>query len=371
MNPIPPTWKTWNYDSVFELSSGETLPGFHLAYESWGELAEGGGNVVLVLHALSGLSRVVSREGEEEKGWWEDLFVPEAPLGYDRHLVICPNLLGGCYGSTGPISVHPETAQPYSADFPQLVLGDLIESIRLFLRGIGLGPDKTGPIQLIGGSMGGMIAMEWAAKYPAEVQRAISLGAPGRSFPQTIALRHVQRQAIMDDPNWNEGRYSPANPPQKGLSLARQIGMITYRSDEEFTQRFQRDVKDPDLHFSRGSYQVQSYLSYQGQKFVGRFDANTYLNYSRAMDLHDLTGDCESYEEGVLRIESPLELISFSSDILCPPYQVEEVRKILYEAGRPVRHTCIESIHGHDAFLIETEKINVALRDGLEYFKRK
>ncbi|MBI4585903.1 MAG: homoserine O-acetyltransferase [Planctomycetes bacterium] len=370
MDPIKPHWKIEPFYKPFPLELGGLLPEAQVAYETWGELDAGRRNAVVVLHALSGSSHAATRPHDEKPGWWEQLFAPGKSLGYDRHFIVCANLLGGCYGTTGPRSLDPRTKQPYRLRFPTITIGDMVQGVRLLLRGLDLAPETTGPLTLIGGSMGGMLVLEWAARFPSEVGWGIALCTPGRSFPQMIAFRSVQRTAIMNDPDWQNGNYEDSRPPVKGLALARMIGMITYRSDAEFWERFHREVFDSRPHFTEGSYQVQSYLKYQGEKFVKRFDANTYLYFSRAMDLYDLTGPCASFEDGVRRLESPITLVSFSTDLLCPTYQTEEVYRLLAAAGRPVHYEVIPTPHGHDAFLIEIDALDRLLARGRPAEKR-
>ncbi len=358
----PATWKTWTSRDEFPLTLGGSLPGITLAYETWGELNAKGDNAVVVLHALSGSSHVRSSAEHPTPGWWEKFLDGSGTIRPDRHFIICANLLGGCYGSTGPLSIDPRTGRRHMTLFPPIAIDDMVNGFRLLLRFLGV---ERG-ITVIGGSMGGMLVLDWAARFPAEVRQAIVLAAPGKSYAQTIALRSVQREAILSDPDWQEGWYDEVRRPVRGLALARKIGIITYRSDREFRERFGRQVLDPRPHFLQGKFQVQSYLDHQGEKFVERFDPNTYLYYSRAMDLYDLGQGFASLEEGIRRIEARCLFFAFDTDILCPVYQVEELHHALAGAGRDSRFCLVSTPHGHDAFLIELDALNRELEKFLE-----
>ncbi len=349
--------KKWRSQEDFSLESGETLPGLEIAYETWGRLSPEGDNVVVILHALSGSSHAFSSEENPEPGWWEGLWDEGAPLRSGKYHIICANSIGGCYGTTGPSSINPDTGAPYAADFPQVTLRDMIEAQRLFLAGLGI--DK--PVTLLGGSMGGMLILHWMCEHPEEVGRAICLATPPRSEGFTIALRSIQRDAILSDPRYRQGRYSEEEFPEDGLSLARKIGMITYRSPAEFNQRFGRDVKDPRNHFSEGLYEVQSYLDHQGKKFVARFDPNTYLYFSRAMDLFDISDGHDSVAAPFSSCPAKVLLLAINSDFLVPPAHMSELHEALAEAGVDVSLHVMDSIHGHDAFLLEADQINAHL----------
>jgi homoserine O-acetyltransferase len=353
MEPLPKTWKSWTLKEEFPLKLGGSLSEVTLAYETWGALNAGRDNAVVVLHALSGSSHARSSPEHAQSGWWEKLLTDQGPIRPDKHFIICANLLGGCYGSTGPTSLDPRSGRRFMSLFPPIALDDMVNSYRLLVRELGAERGLT----LIGGSMGGMLVLDWAARFPLEVDQAVVLAAPGKSYPQTIAFRSVQREAILCDPDWQNGWYEERRPPLKGLALARKIGIITYRSDREFQERFGREVLDPRPHFREGRFQVQSYLDHQGEKWARRFDANTYLYYSRAMDLFDL-GEGGSLAEGLRRIRSRALFLAFDSDFLCPRYQMEELHQALAEAGRDSRFVLIPSIYGHDAFLIEIEAIH-------------
>ncbi len=349
----------WKYDQPFRFQSGETIPGFEIAYESRGVLSDARDNVVIVLHALSGSSHAFASKLNSEPGWWELLLEDGSPIDPQRHHVLCCNLLGGCYGSTGPSSPNPETSKPWGVEFPPITMRDIIESHRLFLQGIGI----ESPVTLIGGSMGGMLSLEWSVRYPEEVRQSIALCAPATSYAQTIALRSVQRDAILSDPDWNGGDYYDGPGPTRGLALARKIGMITYRSRPEFDSRFGRDQRDARPHFLAGQFEVQSYLGHQGNKFVERFDPNTYLYFSRGMDLYDLGADFGSLEAALDRVSARTLLIAVSTDGLVPLEDMRMVHRGLENAGKSSQFAILDSIHGHDAFLIESQQIQRHLRE--------
>lgn len=348
----------WTQEAPFHLEGGASLPRLRIAYELWGEAAPAEAGTVVILHALSGSSHAASSPDCPEPGWWERLIEEGSPISQRTHRIICANLLGSCYGTTGPASVDPGTGRRYGARFPAITTGDMIEAYRALLLHLGLGSKLT----LIGGSLGGMLALEWAVRHPAEVRSAISIVAPGWSAAQAIAFRSVQRDAILNDPDWNGGDCYEGRFPMRGLSLARKIGMIVYRSAAEFEQRFHRAERTRGLHFLEGKYEVQSYLDHQGQKFCGRFDPNTYLYFSRAMDLYDLARGHASLDEALRRIEARVLLLSVDSDVLVPSREVETLQRALEQAGAASQHEVIESSHGHDAFLIEIDQLHEHLR---------
>lgn len=349
---------TWKSKGEFHLEHGGILPEIQIAYETWGKLSPRRDNVVVILHALSGSGHAFSSAQNPTPGWWEVFLTEQSPIHPRDHFIICANLLGGCYGSTGPSSIDPRTGKKFRMSFPQITLNDMVQSQRLLLEDLGI--DR--PVTLIGGSMGGMIILEWAVKCPQDVGRAIVLASPARSYPQTIALRAVQREAILNDPLWNGGDYDDDHFPERGLALARKIGVITYRSHLEFQTRFGRDVRDPRPHFLEGFFEIQSYLNHQGEKFVARFDPNTYLYFSRAMDLFDVSEGYSSLVKALARIEARTLLVAIDSDFLCPPHEVSEVFEAMKEAGRQVRLETIHTVHGHDAFLLEIEQIHALLK---------
>lgn len=347
--------KVFRTSQGLDLQRGGRLAGFELAYETWGRLSPAADNALLLCCGLSASSHAAATAENPEPGWWESMIGPGRAIDTDRYFVICSNVLGGCFGSTGPASPNPATGRPWATDFPQITIWDMVEAQRRLLDALGI----TVVEAVIGASMGGMQAMALAAAHPQAVRRMIAISAPGRSYPLSISLRFVQRQAVIRDPAWKGGRYYPGPGPRSGLHLARQIGTITYRSGPEWDRRFARERRtsatiseDPFAV----DYEVESYLVHQGDRFVQRFDANAYLYLSKAMDDFDLGDRCPSYEDGVARIVCPCLLIGVTTDLLFPIGQQEEVARILREWGRECRFVRLDSVYGHDAFLLETER---------------
>lgn len=335
----------------FRLHHGGVLPRYDLAYETWGELSAARDNALLLCTGLSASSHACSHEQDLTEGWWEQMIGPGAPIDTDRWFVICSNVLGGCFGSTGPASRNPETNEPYAVDFPVVSIWDFARSQAALLDSLGVDVLDTA----LGASMGGMQAMAFAALFPQRARRMIAISAPGRAYPLSISLRFVQRQALMRDPEWHGGYYAPRAGPRSGFQLARQIGTISYRSGPEWDRRFARERVRKEIVFD-ANFEVESYLVHQGERFVDRFDANSYLYLSKAMDLFDLGEGCSSYDEGVSRIRARSMLMGVTTDLLFPIHQQEEVARVLRDWGRECRFVRFDSVYGHDAFLIEIER---------------
>lgn len=351
----------------FLLESGLSLGPITVAYETYGELNAQGTNAVLIVHALTGDAHAAGKYHFQEKssGWWDPSIGPGRPFDTNKYFVICSNVLGGCTGTTGPSSVNPKTGQPYAMEFPLITIRDMVAVQKKFLDYLGISRLVT----VAGGSMGGMQVLEWAVMYPDFMDSIITIAAPGRLSPQGIAFNEVAREAIMLDPCWNQGNYydSPQKPAC-GLKIARMLGTITYKSDQSMNQRFGRNLADEhkrELELS-DKFAVESYLQYQGQKLVQRFDANSYLYLTKAMDLHDLGRNRSSYEEALAAIKARVLSVGISSDFLFPAYQQKEIVKILQAHNRRGCYREINSPHGHDAFLIEFQKLNKIMKDFLE-----
>jgi homoserine O-acetyltransferase/O-succinyltransferase len=342
------------------LESGVRLAPVEVEYETHGTLNAGGDNAILVCHALTGSAHVAGYESDDPAslGWWDPMIGPGRPLDTDRYFVVCSNFLGGCYGTTGPTSMNPATGKPYGIDFPAVSVRDLVAVQHLLLQRLGVRRLVT----VIGGSLGGMQVLEWGAMFPGEVASIIPIATAAQHSPWCIALNEIARQAIMNDPGWQDGAYRPDNQPERGLSLARQIAMISYRSGVSFMDRFHRDpASSPsgvELHNHLGVlFQVESYLRYQGLKLVRRFDANTYLSITRTMDGHDIARGRGPLEDALIGITMPALCVGIDSDIL---YPVEEQKKIADGLPRGVYFE-ITSPHGHDAFLMEYGQLGAAV----------
>ncbi|MDA8236046.1 MAG: homoserine O-acetyltransferase [Clostridia bacterium] len=342
----------------FILTSGERLGPIDVAYETYGQLNGSGDNAILICHALTGSAHAAGGYSEtfKSEGWWDSLIGPGKPFDTNRYFIVCSNILGGCYGTTGPASINPAIGQPYGMSFPVVTVRDMVRVQRQLLRYLGVKRLVT----VAGGSMGGMQAIEWAVTYPDFMDGVICLAAAGRLYPQAIAFNEVGRRAIMLDPKWNCGNYYPGQGPVDGLALARMIGTITYKSDESMNKRFGRKLCSDDeecLFKFDEKFQVEDYLHYHGGALVKRFDANSYLYLTKAMDLHDISLGYNSYEEALSSIKASMLVVGISSDILFPTYQQKEIVDIMQKHNLEAHYYEIDSPHGHDGFLIEFDKI--------------
>ncbi|KAA6465503.1 homoserine O-acetyltransferase [Acidobacteria bacterium AB60] len=355
---IVPPKPTYEGDFVLEehllLECGRTLAGVTLHYAVYGRLNAARDNAVLVCHALSGSALV----GE----WWPEVFRPGALLRLDQDFVICVNLLGSCYGSTGPGSVNPETGEPYGADFPLISIRDNVRAQAQLLDSLGVRRLRL----VVGGSMGGMQALEWTVLYPERVERGVIIGvAPLGAMG--LALNHLQRAAIQRDPEWRGGNYLPQKPPRQGLSLARQIAMLSYKSGGLFEERFARNpnrngedpwgLDDCGGGLIGGRFDIAGYLDEQGKRFVDRFDANAYLAILRTMDTWDPLRGHVSPEDVFGKIKAHLTFVGISSDWLFPPESVRAFAEMLRVAGVQADYREMTSDHGHDAFLAEQAEL--------------
>jgi homoserine O-acetyltransferase len=347
----------------FALEEGGILPEVVVAYETWGRLAPDASNAVLVCHALTGDAHVAgpSGPGQPTQGWWDALVGPGKALDTEQFFVVCANVLGGCQGTTGPASTDPATGRPYGADFPVVTIRDIVRAQRHLAAHLGVERWLT----VVGGSMGGMTVLEWGVMFPQQVRSLISIASTAAASAQQIAWSAVGRLAIANDPNWRNGDYYDAEPghgPHAGLALARQIAQIHYRSEPVFAERFDRQTTQPIDRFGLWDrFEVESYLSYHGEKLVRRFDANTYLVLNRAMDLHDVGRGRKGVEAALSRVVVPVATMAITSDALYPPYQQERLRDVLGAQGTCVDHTVIESPQGHDGFLLEFDQVGAAI----------
>ena len=339
------------------LESGRSLGPITLAYETYGRLDAARDNALLVVHALSGDAHVAGYHSPDDKqpGWWDVVVGPGKPLDTNRYFVICSNVIGGCQGSTGPSSINPRTGEPYGLTFPLVTIRDMVNAQKALVDHLGIETLYA----VVGGSMGGMQVLEWAVSYPERVRLALPLATTARLSPQAIAFDEVGRQAIMSDPDWRGGNYYARSLPVHGLSLARMIGHITYLSDASMHQKFGRRLQDKAEYGYdfMTDFEVESYLRYKGDSFVKRFDANSYLYISKAMDYFDLVREAGSLRAALAGVQSKFLVVSFSSDWLFPPYQSREIVKALRQNQAEVIYTEIASDYGHDAFLLEAEQL--------------
>ncbi|WP_168016332.1 homoserine O-succinyltransferase MetX [Halomonas salinarum] len=346
------TPQTAHFDDPLALACGKTLPSYSLVYETYGTLNAEGTNAVLICHALSGHHHAAGRHHADERkpGWWDAHIGPGKSIDTNRFFVVSLNNLGGCHGSTGPLSINPETGRPWGPDFPMMTVSDWVHSqARLADR---LGIDCFAAV--IGGSLGGMQVMQWALSYPERIAHAGVIAATPRLSAQNIAFNEVARQAIRSDPDFHDGWYGEHNTlPRRGLKLARMIGHITYLSETAMGSKFGRDLRQ-DLGFGYDvEFQVESYLRYQGDTFSESFDANTYLLMTKALDYFDPAaphgGDLAA---ALAPAKCPFLVVSFSTDWRFPPWRSRELVDALVRADKPVSYANIDSPHGHDAFLL-------------------
>lgn len=335
------------------LQNGKILSGAMLVYETFGTLNSTKDNVILVCHALTGDSHAGGTVGNP--GWWDGLIGPGKALDTNRFFIICSNVLGGCSGSTGPASDNPQTGRPYGMRFPTVTIRDMVRAQHHLVTSLGI--ERL--YSVIGGSMGGMQVFEWAVSYPEMMETYIPLATCGRFSAMGISFNNVMRQAIYNDPDWCGGDYYGRTFPEKGLNLARRLGMITYRSFELYEERFGLSMVPSEDPFAMDSeFQVERYLSYQGSKLVQRFDANSYLYLLKSMDLHDVSRGRGNYSAVLERIQAKGLMVGIDSDFLFPASELSDTAQLLKAKGKDVVYHEMRSAHGHDAFLIEFEIMN-------------
>lgn len=348
------------------LDCGKTLKAVNIRYETAGTLLPDRSNAVLITHALSGDAHVCGRHSPEDPkpGWWDEMIGPGKAIDTDRYFVICSNVLGSCAGSTGPRSVNPETGNPYNLDFPVITIRDMVRAQRYLIDYLGI--EKL--LSVVGGSMGGMQAMEWAINYPDRLDSAVPIATTSQLSPQSIAFDWVGREAIKYDPNWNNGNYSADHVPDRGLAAARMLAHITYLSDESMSLKFGRELQDTDSYsfdFHR-DFAVESYLEHQGRRFVERFDANSYFYITRAMDYFDLAARAGGdLARAFASAKAAFLVVSFSSDWLFPTAESRKIVNALLKNRLNVSFCEIKSAYGHDAFLLEADVLGPMLRDFL------
>ena len=336
---ISPATQYLRLTKPLALENGDVLEDIVVAYQTWGDRANAARRTVLVCHALTGSADV--------DAWWPGLIGEGCAFDPAEDFVICANILGSCYGTTGPVNLKPGSSERYRADFPKISVRDMVDAQRVLLDELGIERIDlvTGP------SLGGMQALEWATMYPERVGSIVPIGVGGRHSAWCIGVSEAQRAAIAADPNWKDGYYTDDAPPERGLSAARMMAVCTYRSWQSFDERFGRDTAD-------NGFQVQSYLTHQGTKINGRFDANTYVTLTHAMHTHDLARNRGTYPEVLKDISQPALVVSVSTDALYPPHE----QALLAEHLPKAQYATLESAHGHDGFLIETGVLGRMIR---------
>ena len=334
------------FDSL-TLDCGKTVAPVEVAYETYGELNSGRSNAILVLHAFSGDCHAAGISKETgQTGWWDSMVGPGKAFDTEQYFVICSNVIGGCRGTTGPGSINPATGCPYAMSLPPITIADMVRLQKKLIEHL----EIERLLSVAGGSMGAMQALQWSVAYPEAVVSAIPIAGTSRHSAQQIAFNEVGRQAIMADPDWCEGNYYGRRPPARGLAVARMVGHITYMSDHSMREKFGRRRRDEN------QFEVESYLRYRGTQFVDRFDANSYLYITKAMDYFDLSEGHQSLAAAFQDVKSRFLVISFTSDWLYPSYQSQEVVRALRSRNCDVAYCELPSNYGHDAFLVTVDE---------------
>ena len=358
-------------DRPFALDGGKVLSNVSIAYESWGTLNADATNAILICHAWTGDSHVTgaAEEGNPTPGWWEGVVGPGKAIDTNTWFVVCSNVIGGCQGSTGPATAHPEDGQLYGPRFPVITVRDMVRAqVRLTDM---LGIRKWHSV--VGGSMGGMQVLEWAVTFPDRVKTIIPIATCAQATAQQIAWGAIGRRAIRLDPKWRNGEYYDAaigEGPWEGLAIARMISQVTFRSDNVFTERFGRALVDMDADYNGlglwDRFEVEGYLDHHGDRLIRRFDTNSYLIIGKAMDLHDIARGRGTLDSAMSRITAPTLVMGISSDILYPTYQQKQIHSLLSEKGVDSTYVEIDSPHGHDAFLINFDQVGAPIQSFLE-----
>ena len=355
-----------DFDQSLTLDCGHTLPEFTLAYETYGELNAERSNAVLICHALSGDQHAAGYHSvsDEKPGWWDNCIGPGKPFDTNHFFFICPNNLGGCGGSSGPNTINPKTGKRYALDFPIITVKDWVHSQNILREALGI-PRWAA---VIGGSLGGMQAMQWAIDYPDKIAYALLIATASKLSAQNIAFNEVARQAIASDPSFCNGNYYENGIPEKGLMLARMLGHITYLSDDAMREKFGRELKTAKLNYGFDvEFQVESYLRYQGESFVNRFDANTYLLMTKALDYFDPAAEYGgNLSEAFKRASCGFLVVSFSADWRFSSTRSHEIVEALVHSNRRVSYCEIEAHHGHDSFLMPVPQYHKVLHAYME-----
>lgn len=357
------TPQKWSFDSPLTLQNGCILPRFELMIETYGTLNADKSNAVLICHALSGNHHVAGYHSKNDKhpGWWDNMIGPGKPVDTNRFFVVGLNNLGGCHGSTGPLSINPDTGKAYGADFPMVTVKDWVESQSMLADRFGI--DKWAAV--MGGSLGGMQALQWAIDKPQRLRHALIIASAPRLSTQNIAFNDVARQAILTDPDFCQGQYAQQQKiPRRGLRIARMMGHITYLAEDGLGKKFGRQMRQPNYQYDYNvEFEVESYLRYQGDKFAEVFDANSYLLMTKALDYFDPARDYDgNLVAAVSAIQAKILIASFSSDWRFSPRRSQELLDALVAANKPVQYIALKSAHGHDAFLMEDADYQAAIR---------
>ncbi|MEM7081254.1 MAG: homoserine O-acetyltransferase [Pseudomonadota bacterium] len=355
----------YHHETPFRLRRGGELPSFELAYETWGPIDAKRDRAILIFTGLSPSAHAASSAADPNPGWWEDMVGPGKPVDTNRYFVVCFNSLGSCFGSTGAASINPQTGERYGLDFPVLSLEDIAQSGALLLDHLGIDAVHCA----IGPSMGGMTALAFGLMHPTRVRHLITISSSCRALPFAIALRSLQREMICADSKWQQGEYTDDQLPATGMRLARKLGMITYRSAGEWAQRFGREriaQSKPNTDLFSAEFEIESYLSAHAAKFVGSFDPNCYLYLSRAMDVYDAADHAGSLSSSfaLLKLESAL-VIGVHSDILFPSHQQQQLAELMNDANIDAQLTFLDSIQGHDSFLVDMDRFRPVIAEFL------
>ncbi len=385
--------RDFHHRAPFTFESGRTLPGFTLRYETYGRLNAARDNAIVICHALSGDHHCagIHSLNDSKPGWWNNFIGPGKAVDTRRFFVVCANVLGGCVGSTGPSSIDSATGRPYGVDFPFVTIRDMVRSQKLLLDHLGV----TSLYATIGGSMGGMQVLQWGIEFPAFTRRMLAMATTARESAQAIAFNEVGRQAIMQDPAWNHGDYPRDGGPRVGLAIARMMAHITYLSEDSMDRKFGRrtvrsrptnrvpaagQAVDPEFSALNApartdqpapttfdvQFEVESYLRHQGQSFINRFDANSYLYITRALDQFDLAAAHDSLEQAFKVVEAETLVVGFASDWLFPPEQNRTIALALLRAGKRASYSELNTDLGHDSFLLESPQLYDLVRGFLE-----